>query len=264
MSTASTTPILDTSMVRRERPAQAVIPAADITPQQMLAIAVQQGADLEKLEKLMDLRDRWEATEARKAFVCAMADFKAEPLRIFKSRQVNIPGGAKFAHATLADVCDGVVATLSRFGLSHSWELKQLENGWPQVTCVITHEKGHSERTALSAPPDDSGKKNSIQQIASTLTYLERYTLMAACGLAAKDIDNDGNGAKDKKADEPPPEGYDNWHADMTALASEGLTKLTAAWGAEGSAKYRRYVIKFDEPWWLDLKKRAEKVKVPE
>lgn len=259
MNAASTTPTIDTSMLRRERPAQAVIPAADITPQQMLAIAVQQGADLETLEKLMDLRDRWEAMEARKSYVAAMADFKAEPLRILKSKQVNIPGGAKFAHATLADVCDGVVATLSRFGLSHSWELKQLENGWPQVTCVITHEKGHSERTVLSAPPDDSGKKNSIQQIASTLTYLERYTLMAACGLAAKDIDNDGNGPKQKEQ-EPAPEGYENWHADMAALAGEGLAKLTAAWGAEDSAKYRRYVIKFDEPWWLDLKAKAAKV----
>lgn len=259
MNAVSTTPILDTSMVRRERLAQAVIPSADITPQQMLAIAVQQGADLEKLEKLMDLRDRWEATEARKAYVVAMAAFKAEPLRILKSKQVNIPGGAKFAHATLADVCDGVVSNLSKFGLSHSWELRQLENGWPQVTCVITHEKGHSERTALSAPPDDSGKKNSIQQIASTVTYLERYTLMAACGLAAKDIDNDGNAPK-LKDQEPPPEGYDVWHADMAALAQEGLEKLTAAWGAEGSAKFRRYVIKFDEAWWLDLKKKASKV----
>lgn len=226
---------------------------------QMLQVAVQRGDDLDKLQKLMDLRDRWEAAEARKAFVSAMSAFKAEPAKILKSKQVNIPGGAKFAHATLADVCDGVVANLSKHGLSHSYTLVQLDNGWVEVSCVITHQAGHSEKTTLRAPPDDSGKKNSIQQIASTVSYLERYTLVAALGLAAKDIDDDGNGGK-KPPSEPAPDGYDDWKADMSTKAEEGTEKLTAAWGGEGSAKYRRYVIKYDEAWWKDTKAKAAKV----
>src|SRR5690606_35194749 len=64
------------------------------------------------------------------------------------------------------------------------------------VTCVITHELGHSERTTLSAAPDESGGKNSIQAVGSTVTYLQRYTLMAATGLAAKDMDDDGRKAE--------------------------------------------------------------------
>lgn len=165
-----------------------------VTPMQMLQVAVERGDDLEKLRQLMDLQDRWEAAQARKAYVAAIAAFKAEPMRILKSKQVNIPGGAKFAHATLADVCDGVVAALSKHGLSHKWELQQ-DGDRITVTCILTHEAGHSERTMLSGLPDDSGKKNGIQQIASTVTYLQRYTLMAAVGLAAKDMDDDGRGA---------------------------------------------------------------------
>ena len=165
-----------------------------VTPMHMLEIAVQQGADLEKMKQLMDLQERWEATQARKAFVVAMTQFKADPPAIFKSKHVNIPGGAKFAHASLAQVVDAVCASLSKYGLSHRWDTKQ-ENGTVSVTCVITHNMGHAERTTLAAAPDDSGKKNSIQQIASTVTYLERYTLMAATGLAARDMDNDGAGA---------------------------------------------------------------------
>jgi hypothetical protein len=165
-----------------------------VTPMQMLQVAVERGDDLEKLRQLMDLQDRWEAAQARKAYVAAIAAFKAEPMRILKSKHVNIPGGAKFAHATLADVCDGVVAALSKHGLSHKWELQQ-DGDRITVTCILTHEAGHSERTMLSGLPDDSGKKNGIQQIASTVTYLQRYTLMAAVGLAAKDMDDDGRGA---------------------------------------------------------------------
>lgn len=241
----------------KPEPTSAMIAA---TPMEMLAVAIQQGADLERLQKLMDLQERWEANQARKAFVSAMARFKSEPLQILKTKQVNIPGGAKFAHATLADVVDGIVSSLSKYGLSHKWETRQDQG--ITVTCILTHEAGHSERTVLTAPPDDSGKKNAIQQIASTVTYLERYTLMAACGLAAKDMDDDGRGAgRPPKPEEPAPEGFDNWRADMTALADEGMEKLTATW-ASSSPEFRRYVIKFDEQWWKETKARAAKVQL--
>ena len=45
----------------------------------------------------------------------------------------------------------------------------------------------------MFAAPDDTGKKNSIQQVASTVTYLERYTFLSITGLAVEDqIDDDG------------------------------------------------------------------------
>lgn len=184
--------VVETSAIER---ANVAVPA---TPMQMLQVAIERGDDMDKLRQLMDLQDRWEAAQARKAYVAAVADFKSAPSTILKSKQVSIPGGAKFAHATLADVCDGVVANLSKYGLSHSFDLKQLDNGWIEVTCVIEHKAGHSERTTLRAPPDDSGKMNSIQRIASTVTYLERYTLVAALGLSAKDVDDDGRGSSGK------------------------------------------------------------------
>jgi hypothetical protein len=54
---------------------------------------------------------------------------------------------------------------------------------------------GHSELTKMTAPSDTSGQKNSIQAIASTITYLQRYTLLAATGLTTKDMpDDDGKG----------------------------------------------------------------------
>jgi hypothetical protein len=230
---------------------------AAVTPMEMLQIAVQQGADLDRLQKLMDLQERWESNQARKAFVAAMAAFKSEPISILKTKQVNIPGGAKFAHATLADVVDGVCSALAKHGLSHKWETLQDATKGIVVTCILTHEAGHSERTTLAAMPDDSGKKNSIQQIASTVTYLERYTLMAACGLAAKDMDDDGRAAGKARRDAPPaPDGYDNWKADMKAVADEGSARLQESWKAS-SDEIRRYVIKSDDEWWQEIKAKS-------
>ena len=169
------------------------------TPAYLLQMAVQQGADLDKLEKLMGLQERWEANEARKAFVSALTAFKAEPLSISKNKLVGYEGKdgkeVGYRHATLDAVVDVATGALSKHGLTHRWNVTQ-EDHKITVECVLTHEQGHSERIAMSAPPDDSGKKNRIQQIASTVTYLERYTLLAITGLAAKDQDNDGAAPK--------------------------------------------------------------------
>jgi len=154
-------------------------------------VAVSPDYDVAKLEKLLELKERWDAEEARKMFVSAMAAFKSEPIQILKTKFVNILGGAKFAHATLADVVDAACAAMGRHGLSHKWETKQ-EGAKITVTCILSHELGHSESTSLFAEPDNTGNKNSIQAVGSTVTYLQRYTLLALTGMATTDQDTDG------------------------------------------------------------------------
>ena len=154
--------------------------------------------DVDKLQKLLDVKTQWEANEAKKAFVSALNAFKKDPPEIVKNKHVefDVRGGDKteYWHATLDQVCEVVGKALSEHGLSHHWDVKQSDD--PQnvkitVACVLTHEMGHSERVSITAFPDDSGKKNRIQQIASAITYLQRYTLLAATGLAAGP-DDDG------------------------------------------------------------------------
>lgn len=146
------------------------------------------GADLDKLEKLLNLQIAWEANEARKAYHIAMTAFKSNPPKIDKDKTVAY-GNTKYNHASLANVTEKISTELSKHGLSACWSTKQ--NGAVSVTCRITHIKGHSEETTISAPADKSGSKNDIQSIGSTITYLERYTLLALTGLATYDMDND-------------------------------------------------------------------------
>lgn len=150
--------------------------------------------DVEKLEKLLAVKKDWEANEARKAFVAAMAAFKADAPTIVKDKRVEF-SGTKYTHASIGNVVGVITGALGRHGLSHRWDTKQ-ENGLITVTCVITHQFGHSEAVSLSGKPDDSGKKNAIQQTASTVSYLQRYTLLSATGLATVDQeDDDGHGS---------------------------------------------------------------------
>jgi hypothetical protein len=167
--------------------------ALAVTPMTLIEMAVGQNADVDKLAKLMDLQLRWEANEAKKAFAAAMKKFKDNPPEILKNKHVAYNQVA-YDHATLDHVCNQITAGLSKCDISHRWKVEQTKD-LIKVTCVLTHVMGHSEETSLEGAPDNSGSKNAIQGIGSAVTYLERYSLLAACGLAAKNGDNDGQGA---------------------------------------------------------------------
>jgi len=176
-------------------PAKANMPAAqNITPMDMLQMAVQQNADLDKLEKLMALQERWEANEAKKAYTAAMAKFRSECPSIEKTKTVDFTsqkGRTHYTHSDLSYAADVLKKPLADNGFSYTWKTEQQSNK-VFVTCFVTHKLGHSESTTLSADPDITGNKNSIQAIGSTVSYLERYTLFAILGLASKEMDDDG------------------------------------------------------------------------
>lgn len=165
----------------------------ETTPAMVLDFAIEKGASLEQIEKFMDLKEKWEQREAKKAYVRAMTAFKSNPPEIEKEKKVAYKD-VKYSHASLDNVTKKINKALSQHGLSASW-IPQQVNGTIAVTCKITHEMGHSEEVSLSAPADNSGSKNPIQAIASTVSYLERYTLLALTGLSTSDMDNDAQTA---------------------------------------------------------------------
>lgn len=158
---------------------------AAVTPMDMLNRAVESGAGLEMVEKLMSLQERWETGQARKAFDRAIAAAKAKITPI----QRNAKGHNDKRYADFAAIAKVVDPILSEHGLSYRFRTAQGDR--ISVTCILSHEDGHSEETTLSGPADASGSKNAIQAIGSTLTYLQRYSLVQMLGLAASN-DDDG------------------------------------------------------------------------
>jgi hypothetical protein len=204
----------------------------------MIDRVIDRGGDIANVERLLDLQLKWDANEARKAFVAAMAAFKAEPMEILKRKTVEFStrdgDTTRYTHAELSDVTDAVVPAMGKHGLSHRWDVQQA-GGQITVTCTITHALGHSESVSMTAAPDASGKKNAIQQVASTTTYLQRYTLLAATGMATKGMDDDGRrseGEEEEEADQSWLDGID------ACVDQHGLKGLKAEMvEAFGSAK---------------------------
>jgi hypothetical protein len=159
--------------------------AGALTPMDMLSHAVERGADLDMIEKLMNLQERWEASQARKAFDEAISAAKADIPPIERTGK----GHNDKRYATFAAIAKVVDPIISQHGLSYRFRTTQGDR--ISVTCILSHKSGHFEETTLSGPPDASGSKNAIQAIGSTLTYLQRYSLVQMLGLAAAD-DDDG------------------------------------------------------------------------
>ncbi|WP_342711540.1 ERF family protein [Bradyrhizobium sp. B124] len=195
--------------VRRPR---AVAPAAAPTSPMDIVRAALATGDVELYREAVVLAKEMDALAARKAFDVAMADAKAEIPVIKKNRRVGFDhksGGdrTEYSHEDMAEIARTVDPILSRYGLSYRFRVSSEINAPVRVTCVVSHRDGHFEETTLTGGRDDSGKKNAIQQVGSTITYLQRYTLKAALGLAAS-ADDDGR-ASEQPAEEatytPPP-----------------------------------------------------------
>lgn len=181
------------------------------TPMNLLDRAIASGAPMEMVEKLMDLVERREKTEARKAFSAALAEASAKLPTVIKTKLVDFTsakGRTRYMHESLDDVVKAVRPVLGEHGLSFRFRLHEGPEGLT-VTCVVEHAGGHAEENSLSAPRDDSGNKNVIQAKGSAVTYLQRITLKASLGLAAS-LDDDARSAEPPKgvpgSAPPPPE----------------------------------------------------------
>jgi len=177
---------------------------ADTSPAALMLKAMDGKMDLDKLKQFMELQEKWEATQARKAYTQAMSDFKKSPPEIEKDRHVEFKtstGKTEYNHASLGNVTAKINTALGACGLSAAWTTEQSDKG-VSVTCKITHVLGHFETTTLTSAPDASGGKNAIQALGSTISYLERYTILALTGLATHDQDLNGITQEDKISDE--------------------------------------------------------------
>lgn len=158
--------------------------------------------DVDKLQKLFEVKKEWEANEARKAFNVAVAEFKKECPVVIKDL-TNSQFDSKYV--SKGNLVNTINPVLGKFGLRTNWDIDQTSG--IKVTCTLTHAFGHSESVSMTAPEDKSGSKNPIQQIKSTKTYLEIATYESITGVTAGGGgDDDGNGTAPADNSKPKPQ----------------------------------------------------------
>lgn len=224
-------------------------PTAQHTELSVVEYAIKNGAPVSEVRELVELQVRMDqhrllmlkeqneidrqdrAEAAARAFATAMAGFKAESVKVIRNRDITDGPLKGKKYADLFSVVDAATQALSKHGLSATWRTVSDERDWITIACCIKHVDGHSEETQFGGPIDTGPGRNAIQARKSTVTYLERITMLLALGLAEQDADDDGAGGP-KIGDSVTPEALaiearDGWIAAINECKSEVGVKNT-------------------------------------
>ena len=172
-----------------------------IDAQALIAQAIEKGASIEMLERLVGLAERMQASMALKAYRQAVAQFQRDCPAIKKTRKASIMtrggGSYEYSYAELDQVLAVVQPVLAENGLSVSWDTGGDANS-VTAECILSHADGHSERSGKMTVPihisvNDAGA-TPAQRVGIARTYACRYTLLNIIG-KSPERDLDGQGA---------------------------------------------------------------------
>ena len=138
------------------------------------------------------------------AFRNAMTRFKEEMPKIVRQRSIeDKEGNEKYRVVALEDVADPVMKALVKLGITYRYKTANLADGRVGVTCILGLEGTayEEEGSTLAAPPDTAGGKDALKAVGSTVSYLEKYTLMASVGMHVYGDDPEAAAAKKASLD---------------------------------------------------------------
>lgn len=108
----------------------------------------------------------------------------------------------KAAYATLSSVLGEIRPALSKHGLSLA-QWPGFDDGHAYVVTILAHSSGQWMRSTLSVPVQ-MGRGSAAQAVGSALSYLRRYSAMAAVGIAQEDDDGAAaGGTVDRRRETP-------------------------------------------------------------
>jgi ERF superfamily len=162
-------------------------------------LATNPSLNVEVFDRLLAVRRQEEDRAAERAFNLAMSQAKGALQPVLKTRDVDFTSAktstrTKYKYENFADVARVVDPVFAEHGLSYRFAVEQ-GGELVKVTCIVSHADGYSDRVRLESKVDPGSTGMSwVQALGSVLTYLQRYGLRAAIGLAAA-VDDDGRAA---------------------------------------------------------------------
>lgn len=157
--------------------------------------------DPDKLEKLLEVQERWEGNEAKKAYAKAMAECQAEVPNVIHAANRNNQTNSNYAKY------DAVVRAIKPIYVRHGFTVSFGESpcdreGFILVVATVRHSSGHAETFQRFAPIDNLGPKGNptktmLHGCESSMKYMQRKLLESIFGASEGDevADDDGQAA---------------------------------------------------------------------
>lgn len=142
--------------------------------------------DIEKMERLMQMHERFQARQAEQQYAEALALMQQELPSIAERGDA----AKRYTYALWEDINEKLKPVLAKHGFALTFRIPRNEKG-VEVEGVLSHRAGHSERTSILLPADVSGNKNAVQAVASSVSYGKRYTAGALLNFTTHGEDDD-------------------------------------------------------------------------
>ena len=157
---------------------------------------------VERIEKMMEMQERWEARQSEKLYSEALAAAKAEMPTVLKNKKNN-QTNSKYADLEAIDKAISPIISKHGFSLSFFPAKSNLE-GHYGVTCEVRHEAGHKVIHEADIPADGMGMKGNANKTAthafgSTMSYGRRYLKTMIFDIATGDDDGNAAGKQDQE-----------------------------------------------------------------
>ncbi|MCP5006898.1 MAG: hypothetical protein GY941_23570 [Planctomycetes bacterium] len=169
------------------------------SPMELAQGFLKAGGDLDSLEKMMDLEDRYHAKKAEMCFVKSMVKAQKGMPTIYEGRQ-NTQTNSQYA--AYKDIVRDAKPIYTDAGLSVSFYEEDIEKGdYVRFCADVYHEDGHCKKYHVDLPIDDKGPKGTpvktkIHGIKSAMSYGRGILLCNIFNIpTSADVDDDGNGA---------------------------------------------------------------------
>lgn len=156
----------------------------------LLLSAVQSGATVDQLERLLDLRRQLKAEADQQAFDQAMARFQSECPPIRKDKEVFVRNQLRYRYAPLESIVAQVKILLRDNELSYSMDA-EVKGSSVLAICTVKHSQGHRQSSKFEVPIQTDAFMSEPQKFASALTFAKRYAFINALGLMTAEDDTD-------------------------------------------------------------------------
>jgi hypothetical protein len=168
-------------------------------------VALDPGADAEKLQRMAAMYEGLKAKEAELAYNAAKGRIlkKLAGIKIVKNRSVlnEVDNanpqkgiGEAFRYAPLEEIDKHLRPLLAEEEMDLSYSDEPAMGGL-RIRGRLKHlPGGYYEDSFLSAPPDTTGGKSNVQAVGSTNSYLRRYVACNVFNIVVVGDDDDGNG----------------------------------------------------------------------
>lgn len=157
-------------------------------------VAMSPDADIDKMERLMAMHERFQAQQAKQQYDDALAQMQEEMPVIGERGGIKDKSGRiQSTYALWEDINEMIKPVMAKYGFALTFRTPRNERGI-EVEGVLSHRAGHREVTSIVLPVDTSGSKNGVQAVASSVSYGKRYTAGLLLNITTTGEDDDGNG----------------------------------------------------------------------